>query len=211
MPPYLGGMRITSAEWLGTTALAVRFTSSWGRDYYYQLYAGRSLIGVTSSPLERQVVGQLQPTLWPQWIQLLAVDPAERDTDYGSDLPPRPYNKARVSFTASGWPADAKVIEVTAGTEPGGAVDPDNVVARELFDTNRVYRMVTEPLPGTGEFSLSVVGRDNRLSGGNVGTATPLTVNVLSQPPDVALDADDRRFSVEISGGVATVTFEVQT
>lgn len=206
--PYLGGLAITGAEWVGPSALSISFSTTWGNDYFYQLYAGRSLIGATSSRTQRKVVGQLVPTDWPQYLQLLAVDPADRDTDFGDDLPPRPYNRAKIQFQATSWPADSKSIEVRAGTEPGGDVDPENIVGRAVFNGNRPYAVLTEPLEGSGSWNLEVVGRDNRLLGGNEGESLPAEVEVLATPPDVALDPTTlRRFSANLASGVATILF----
>lgn len=206
--PYLGGFRITGAEWISPTAISVSISTTWGTAYVYQLYAGRTLIGATSSRTERKIVGQLSPTEWPQLLQVLAVDPIHRTTDYGGSLPPRPYNRAKVAFTASAWPADSKAITVTAGNSVGGAVDPDNVVGRSLFDRNRVYSILTDPLEGSGVWNLSIQGRDDRLADGNAGTGLALTVDVLAIPPDVTLDSSTlSRFSVNCSGGIAAISF----
>lgn len=208
--PYLGGLRITGAEWLSATSISVSFSTTWGAAYFYQLYAGRTLIGATSSRTQRRIVGQLVPTEWPQFLQVLAVDPSRRSFDYGSYLPPRPYNRVRVSFTASSWPADSKVISVAAGLTPDGDVDPSNIVGRALFDKNRVYSVLTEPLGGSGTWNLEVFGRDNRLADGNTGESLAMAAEVIATPPDVTLDPSTfRRFSVDISSGVAGVSFTI--
>lgn len=205
--PYLGGTRITGAEWLSAAALAVRFTSTYGSTYLYQLYAGRSLAGTTASPTARQVVGQIAPSQWPQHLTLLAVEPSQRLTDYGALLPRRPYNKARLRFQTSGWPSDARSIDVLAGTTPGGAVDADNRIARVPFDTNRQYAILTPPMPGSGQWNFEVIGRDDTLPEGNAGTALALSAQLLAHPPDVALASDGSRFGVSIENQQATVTF----
>lgn len=207
--PYLGGHRITQAEWVSPTALLVRFSSSWGTAYQYQLYAGRSLIGRTRATSDRQVIGQLQPTDWPQFLQVVAVEPSQRDTDYGSVLPEsRPYNKAKLSITTVGW-TDARLLQVAAGTEVEGAVDWDNVIARELFDTNRAYEIITPPMPGTGEWNFGIRGVDDKALDGNAGTALELAATLASQPPDVVFQDDLTRFTVDISSQTLTVGFEV--
>lgn len=206
--PYLGGLSITGGQWVGATSISVSFSTTWGTSYLYQLYAGRTLIGATSSRRQRKIVGQLVPTEWPQYLQVLAVAPADRDTDFGGSLPPRPYNRAKVHFTATAWPADSKTIEIRAGNSPGGAVDPENVVARAVFNGNRAYELTTEPLEGSGAWSLEVVGRDGRLSGGNEGDALAVSVDVIATPPDVSLDPSTlRRFSAVCSGGVVSISF----
>lgn len=205
--PYLGGFRITSVAWLSSHAIVVAFSSSYG-SYIYQLYAGRSLIGVSRSPEARSVVGDLEPSDWPQHLTVLAVDPGNALTDYGPQLPLRPYNKVRFTFSTSAWPADAKAIELSAGTVVGGAVDPDNVVERIFFDTDGDFEIFSPPMPGSGQWNFEIAGRDNRPSDGNRGTALAVSAEVLAHPPDVVLQDDDTRFSVAVAAGEATITFE---
>lgn len=202
----LGGFKITKAQWVSPTAIRVSFSTSYGTAHQYQLYAGRELIGATLSTSERSVTGQLKPSAWPQHLTIVAVDPAERLTDYGATLPPRPFNRVKLTFSTSSWPADAEFIEVTGGTEPGGSVDPNNLLARVLYDTDREYEITTPPLAGSGVWNFSVAGRDNRPGGGNLGTAATAQATVTAHPPDVAL-VGGNRFSVAIEAGVATVSW----
>lgn len=204
--PYLGGMRITSFEWLSSHTIAVRINSSYGASYFYQLYAGRKLIGVSGAQLARRIVGSLQPAAWPEHITVVAVDTANRRTDYGDDLPLRPYNRVRFRFTTAGWPTDSKRIELRAGTTPGGAVDATNVVGKEPFDTDRDYTIDTPPLSGSGTWNLEVVGIDDRPADGNSGTALAASQAVLAHPPDVQL-VNNARLSVAIASQQVTVSF----
>lgn len=215
MAAYLGGFEITSYAWLDTQSLKVRFTTTY-TDKLHQLYCGRQLIGETSSFTDRVVIGTMIPTDWPEHITLLAVDASQAGTSFGELFPDRPYNRAKISATVSSWPADAKQIEVTAGTAVGGAVDSDNVIYRELYDTDRTYDMIVpavDTFRGSGTWNMEVTGRDNRppadssTESGNLGTAKALTVDVLSHPPDVTLQSDSTRFSITISSGTATVSF----
>jgi hypothetical protein len=206
--PYMGGFQITSVGWLSAGAIAVRFSTSYGSDYCYQLYAGRTLIGTTKSGGARDVVGQLEPSTWPQHLTVLAVSPSNKWTDYGASLPLRPYNRVRLRFKTASWPADSRMIEVSAGTVVGGAVDTDNVVARIPFDTDGDFEIFSPPMPGTGQWNFQIAGRDNRPNDGNRGTALAVSANVLAHPPDVVLQDDDSRFSVVVAGGEATVTLE---
>lgn len=202
---FRGGMTLTSASWLDSHSLRVRFTSTY-TDKLYQLYAGRTLIGRVGSPQARSIVGTLQPSLWPEHIQLLAVDPADFSNDYGAQLPDRPYNRARVSVTTTGW-TDAKYLDVTAGLIPGGGVNAENRIYRELFDTNREYSFLTPPFHGSGTWNLEVFGRDDKPLEGNAGPATALSVKVLSHPPDVQQRSDGTRLAVSVAGGDATINF----
>ena len=206
--PYLGGFRITALGWLSGQSLAVAFSSTWGSRYQYQLYAGRSLIGTTKNTQQRIVVGELIPSEWPQHITLLAVLPGLSLVDYGRELPRRPYNKARITFSTAAWPDDAKLIELSAGSVPGGAVDPENVVERIFFDTDGDFEIFSPPMPGSGQWNFEVAGRDNRLNEGNRGTALAVSAQLLAHPPDVVLQSDNTRFAVAVAGGQATVTFE---
>lgn len=206
--PYLGGFQISAVGWLSSQAIFVRFSSSYGGSYVYQLYAGRTLIGVTRSPLQRRVVGELQPSNWPQHLTLLAVDPGQSLNDYGASLPIRPYNKVRLRFTTASWPADAKLIELSAGTVVGGAVDPENIVRKIPFDTDGEFEIFSPPMAGTGTWNFEIAGRDNRPNAGNRGTALAVSAEVLAHPPDVVLQADDSRLAVTLDAGEATITFE---
>lgn len=207
---YLGGFNLTSLSWAGTTAIRAAFTTTYGTSYLYQLYAGRKRIGVTADASDRVVLGQLQPSLYPQHLMLVAVDPADRFTDFGSQLPKRPFNTVRLRFSTSSWPADAKYIDITAGTVPGGAVDSDNLLTRILFDVDRQYEYVTPALSGSGTWNFEVFGRDSRRSEGNAGTALALSADVLAHPPDVALSSSGSRLTFSVAAGVATVGFTPQ-
>lgn len=201
MAAYLGGCRIVGAAWLGPATLRVRFVTTYS-DRLYQLYAGRRLVGATAAADERAIVGPLVPSAWPEHLTLVAVEPADRLTDYGPTLPPRPYNRVRLRVAASGWPADSKYLEVTGGTEPGGAVDPDNLIDRVLYDTDRTYAIDTDPLAGSGQWSFAVAGADKL---GNAGSALAVAASVVAYPPDVAMAADGSRLTVSAAGGVLTV------
>lgn len=205
--PFLGGFRITGGLWISTAAVMVQFESTYDDLFDYQLYAGRSLIGVTDNPADRQVVGQLLPSDWPQHLTLLAVEPGERLTEYGSLLPRRPYNKARLPFSVSGWPDDAKYLDLVAGTAPGGAVDADNRLERLLFAGDRDYVLYSPPMPGSGTWNFQVLGRDDKRPEGNAGEGVALQADLLAHPPDVPIDADGLRFTVTIENQVATVAF----
>lgn len=200
---YTGGHRITDARWTSTNAIAVRFEAN-DDGLLRQLYAGRTLIGVTSHPSDREVVGQLVQSEWPQMLQLVAVDSANRNTNYGDALPERPYNRAGITVSVSSLPDDAARLEVTAGTEPGGAVDPENVLGNIILEGDGTYSYLTDPLPGSGEWAFEVTPYDSR---GNAGTPLEATVDLKSFPPDVELQSDDTRlFAFSISAGVLNVS-----
>jgi len=206
--PYLGGLEIVSVSWIDTHSIAVRISTTY-TDKLYQLYAGRSLVGVTSGYSDTVIIGTVVPALWPEHLQVLAVNSDEINNDYGSALPDRPYNRAKVTATVAGW-TDAKYLDVTAGTTVGGAVSDSNLIYREFFDTNRVYEMIVPAVgtfEGSGTWNLEAVGRDDKETGGNLGTPQALSVDVLSHPPDVPLQSDGTRFTVSIDSSVATFNF----
>lgn len=206
--PYMGGFRMTKLRWLGRHTLAVQFSSSYGSTYQYQLYAGRCLIGVTRSVNQRTIIGHLRPSDYPQPLTMLAVGVKNVETDYGANLPVRPYNRVELKFTTSSWPADAKFIDITAGTVPSGAVDSTNLLKRLFFDKDRQYTVNSDPMGPGGNWNFEAAGRDDKQPSGNVGTALAMTHNdLLVHPKDVQLDANGDRLVVAISGQQATVTF----
>ena len=209
--PYLGGHAMLSAAWSGPSSLRVRFSTTYGTTYLYQLYAGRTLVGVTESESERTVVGEFSPSVWPQWLQLLAVTRANQLTDYGSTLPPRPYNRCALAWTvAADANTDNKFIDIVSGTAPGGAVVQTNLLKRLEYAGPGNYAWTTLPVAGSGTWNFEVSQRDNKLGStkwpGNEGTALAIqATNVLSTPPDFARNTSGQRFTVSVSGGVATV------
>lgn len=208
--PSLGGLRILTAAYNGDTSIRVTFETTYA-DQLYQLYAGRLLIGATGDLSERSIVGQLVPSLYPQHLAIVAVDPAQRLTDYGDDLPKRPYNRVRIRFTTSGSASDIKFLDVVGSEVPNGVVVADNLIERVLFDTDRQYEVLTPPLPGTGNWDFEVFSRDDKPSDGNTGAALALTADVLAYPPDVALsEATGARLTVSVAAGVATIGFTPQ-
>lgn len=204
--PYLGGLEITGVEWLDSHALKVRFETTWGAQFVYQLYAGRTRIGESSSPAARSVIGLLQSSRYPQHLALLAVEPSQRLTDYGPLLPPRPYNRVRLSFPFTDSAGDAKFLDVFAGTTPGGAVDLSNRIGRLLYDADRTYQFLTKPLDGTGQWNFQVRPTDDKPADGNAGTGVTGSASVLAHPPDVELQ-NGARLSVSVASGTATISF----
>jgi hypothetical protein len=205
--PYLGGIAITAYAWEGPFALRVQFTTTYGTSYCYQLYAGRSLVGWTESVSDTEILAQVIPSEWPQHITLLAVDPDERSTDYGADLPPRPYNQVKLEWTTVGWPADTRFCEITASTTPGGAVDLDNVLENMLFDSNGDFLYITDPLAGSGNWPFEISGRDATKPDGNRGTPIAVNADIYAHPPDVEFVDDYNRFTAVSDGVDLTVSF----
>ena len=205
---YLGGVRHTASEWIGLSALLVRFETLHD-DCVHHVYVGRRLSAVASAG-SRSVVVPLLETEWPQPITIVAQDAAYADRDVGDDLPPRPWNATRLIVTAEGatW-ADAKTIEVRSGEFPGDPADDDFERARTVYQGEGTYTIEVPPLPGAGHWGLEVVGRDKTLPTGNVGSTATVTVRVECAPPDLVLQADGERFAVAVAGGVASIDCEV--
>lgn len=205
--PFLGGLRIRFVAWMGANAIRVDFESFYRGRFQYQLYAGRTLIGQTYSPAERHIVAPLAPTHWPQVLQVVAVSSSQRLTDYGRQLPPRPYNKALIDVVTTSWPADSRSIEVAAGDEPGGVVDPDHIVARQNWRRDQTYTLTTIPLGPSGGWNFQVAGRDARPPGGNRGLPRELSTTLLTQPSDYALTAAGARFDASVADNTLSVQF----
>ncbi len=203
---FLGGVRLTQLAWLSEGALQVRFETI-HPDCVHHLYAGRDKVGATASITERGLLARLKPSVWPPHLMLVAALPENGATDFGDLLPPRPFNRPRVSFVASGgsWAA-AKTIEVLAGEFPGDPVDADNEIARSVFQWQGAYEIQLPPMAGSGFWAGRIQGRDNVPPTGNVGDPLDFTFRVNTAPPDLV---GRNRFSIAVAGGVATINCEV--
>lgn len=206
--PFLGGHAVTWASWEGPFALLVKFSTTY-TDKCHQVYFGRSLVGYTENVDQRQIMCHCAPSEWPEHgPQMVAVEPEQRATDYGSLLPPRPYNAVKMSCTTVDWAPGTKYLEIVAGNAAGEAVDTDNVLANVLIDTDREYEFITLPLPGSGVWSFEAAGRGETRPDGNRGTPAALSVHVDAHPPDVDYTADDyNRLDAVATGGTLTVSF----
>jgi hypothetical protein len=205
--PYLGGFAITGMSGEeGSQALLVAFETTYDELYHHQLYINRTFAGVTDNTTDRSILAYYVAGDWPQEVQILAVDVEEQYTDYGSYLPPRPYNQIKITTTTTGW-TDAEFIEVTAGTEPAGAVDLDNIIGKEFFDNNRDYEFITDPLSGSGVWSFEIAGIDGTVPEGNRGTAATASASIYAYPPDVEPQDDETRFALSIVTGDLVVDF----
>lgn len=206
-PYYLGGMTPFKTGWLGPRAVFVEFASDL-TDSVYQLYAGRKLIGSTISPRERRVSGQLLVDDAPCPLTVVRVPSANRLTDYGPLLPAQPFNRFALEWAAAGYPADAKCFEITASLVAGDPADPDNVLARVEYIGDRSYRFQLPPLPSGGVWTYRITPRDDALPSGNAGTATDVEVDAVLPPADLEMDDDGNRFSLALSAGELTASFE---
>lgn len=207
MTSYLGGTRIVFVSWQGASTIRVDFVSIYSGKLY-QLYAGRTLLGETTTTGEKHILATMTPTLWPEWLQVVAIDPELKGTDLGLQLPPRPYNKARIALDTTGWPDDAKAIEVISGTEPGGAVSTDNVVAHQLvINPDGPYTITTTPIGPSGQWNFEAYGIDDKPTDGNPGEPLELSCDLLTMPRDFDPQDDGTRFAVTADAGVMTLNY----
>lgn len=207
MTVLLDGVKITKVGWAGRRALAVEFSTNY-TDRLHQLYAGRCLIGSTRQIAERRIVAQLNPTTGtPATLMLAAVSDGEGAVDYGHTFGRLPANRYLLSWSAASYPADADHFEITGSTEPGGEVDPENVLERVHYVGDGDYTWLSPYLDGSGQHKFKITPRDNRQPAGNAGTATEITVNSLLPPDDVAFQDDGSRFLLTEDTGVVTVDF----
>ena len=206
-PPFTHGIEITAVVKLSDASILVRFDSVYGEDYLHQLYVGRTLVGVTTGPNRRQVIGQWWPGLYSETIQLLAVDPSDRTTDFGDDLPDRPYNRVKISYNTASMSLDTRRVEIASGTEPGGAVDEENIVGQDFYRGSGTFSLITDPLGPGGEWNFEVAGRDGTAPDGNRGTPLELSATIKAHPPDLEPFPDGDRFEVEAAAGTLTLSY----
>lgn len=205
--PYSGGSQITNLEWVDVFALRVDFETTYD-NLIHQVYIGRSLAGNTESMADLSLICHAIPSIYPEHIQLLAVDPADRYTDFGAILPDRPYNAVKLAWTTSGWAPDTRRIEIAAGTEAGGSVVTSNVIGKVPFDDDGAFQFLTDPLPGSGEWNFQIAGRDKTKPNGNRGIPLAISADILAHPPDLARQPDGyNRLAVTITGGNLTASF----
>lgn len=207
MSVLLDGMKITKVGWAGRRALAIEFETIY-TDRLHQLYAGRCLIGHTRRIAERRITAQFNPESGtPATLMLAAVSDGEGLVDYGYAFGRLPANRYVLSWSASGYPADADHFEITGSAEPGGEVVADPVLKRLHFVGDGNYTWETPYLDGSGQHKFKITPRDACEPAGNAGTATEVTVNSLLPPDDIAFNSDGSRFSLAEESGVVTLDF----
>ncbi len=204
---YLGGQTITAAGWAGARAVYVDFVSTYGTGWHWQLYAGRLRIGTTDTSRDRRIIGQLIVSTAPAPLTLIRVDTPNRLTDFGPLLPPVPWHRFELRWSASSFPVDTSRFVLTASLAPGEEPDPANILAEPAFTGDGDYAFRLPPLPRSGDWKYAVTPYDNARPVGNPGTPAVVTVAAAVPPPDVALQEDGTRFSAAIGGGNLLVTF----
>jgi len=204
---FLGGMTIVGVGWAGAQAVWMDFESQYTSGWRWQLYANRTLIGITDAPGERRIIGQLPPTDIPFPLTLIRVREADALTDYGDEIPPQPWNRYRLRWTAPGVDADTDHFDVIGATGPGEAADASLVLARVPYVGDIAYSHELVSVTESGTWQFGIVPRDNALPLGNAGTISTVDVEAVVMPPDVQLDDDGNRFSLSSVGGLVTVDF----
>lgn len=204
---FLGGMTVSAVGWINPMTIYVDFVSQFTDGWLWQLYSNRSLIGCTRIPSERRIVGQIVAAALPAPLTLVRVDSANILTDYSQYLPARAWNRYRLNWTTSGMSADTDHFDVIEGTEPGGAIDATNILAKVPFQSDGEYTFELPPFEQNGDWEVGIVPRDNAIPLGNAGATSSQAVTVLACPPDVQFDASGKRLTVSIVAGVATVAF----
>ncbi|TWT49016.1 hypothetical protein KOR42_39320 [Thalassoglobus neptunius] len=200
---------ITELYWSSPTDLTVRFVSG-ETARRHQVYIGRRLAGETGSPSQRRLTINLIPTVWPQWLTVVAIDEEEAGLDRGAWLPPRPYNSVRVTFGNADWTGDPHEIDVRAwdlfrGQSPDGAIDYSTPIATVVAEEQTTsYEIHSDPLPGSGNWNLGLRGRDTKNPDGNVGPTAEFSVEVLATPPDF-----ESPFSASGSSGTLTLSARI--
>lgn len=206
---YLGGMTVTDVGWIGPTSVYVDFVSQYDDDdgWLWQLYANRTLIGVTRAVTERRIVGQLVDSATPAWLTLLRVAASSVLTDFGAQIPAGPFNRYRLDWTPSGSDADLHHWDVTMGAAAGEDPDPENVIARVPFHGDRAYSFNLPPFETPGTWTYAITPRDDALPLGNAGTPVEVAIVAAVPPPDLAFEDDEPRFTASVTSGVLTVEF----
>lgn len=206
MAGFLGGFAVTHVGWSGPSAVEVRFATV-ETGFLYQLYAGRTRIGSTLLPNERRIVGQLFPDDTPTPLTVLRVDPADRLTDFGPQLPQWPWNRFRLTWSAASYPADTRYWDIHASPAAGEAIDGETLVGRVLFRGDGNYEFPAPPVATSGDWSYRVTPRDGTFPDGNAGTPGDISITALVPPPDVTPDNDGNRFTLSVSGGNLVASF----
>jgi hypothetical protein len=208
MPPYFGGFDYVDAGLLGPTSVYVDVVSAY-TDKYYQLYAGRTLIGVTASVAASRIVGQLNLAGGaPAPLTVVAVEAVDLTTDFGALIPDWPSDRFELDWSTSyGDASDVDHFLITRSDAAGLVNDPNNVVGQVNYSGDGDYHFDVPPLPTCGAWQLAVIPVDNAKPTGNPGTASVLTVEATVPPNDLVPDDQGNAFKVADSGGTLSVTF----
>lgn len=206
MTASLGEFRISAIEWSGRHALTVEVESP-HVDRYWQMYAGRRLVGVSTYLGQKRVIGQVMPTHCATPITIVMVDTVDRATDFGNSLPRRPWNRFRFGWSASAFPADSRWFAISASPAAGEAVDYSTFLARVAYVGNGAYGFDLPAVNECGQWLYGVTPFDDAVPNGNAGTPAELAVDALVYPPDIAIGDDDQRLTAEMVADDLVVSF----
>jgi hypothetical protein len=204
--PYTAGFKFKSVDWIGPNVIRVDVDRGAYGDYRWQLYAGRTLIGVSPTSRSR-IDGAINFGGAAAPLSVIAVDPIDALNDYGHLLHRKPWNAYRVTWPAVA-DADCKNYQIVAGRDPGDDYDLTNVIANVPHVAGLAsYSFELPPFPDRGDWSIAVIAKDNALADGNSGTPREVIVPALVYPPDFVLTESGSRFETTLDAGVLTVSF----
>ncbi len=209
MSAQMGGLKITDMQWTGPHTLQVKFASKL-LNRFFQLYAGRRLVGVTESTTARRILGQLMPTRISAPMTVLAVTPSDRLTNFGPQLPRRPWNRYVLDWTADDYPADSRFFDLTSSPAADEEVSDSNLLARIEYVGDIAYSFDLPELTAGGLWKYRLTPRDNALPLGNAGTPQTVEVAALVYPADLVRNAAGERFTCEIEAGAVHLSFVYQ-
>lgn len=207
--PYTGGMTITATEYRGPNALAITFRADGHTTELVQCYVGKRLAATTRNTSDREIIVDIQATTRAIPLTLLAVDPAQAQIDYSSQLEWKPWNLYCITFTSPDpLPDDIDRYEIAMSTTAGAAYDSANIVGVVPHVAGRTqYTFRLPDIETDGDWEVAVIPRDNAKPSGNAGTADASTIAAIVYPLDLEPDADGKRFTITVSGGSATAAF----
>lgn len=209
MAASLGEFQIEDIYWSGRNALTVVIATA-RTDRFIQIYAGRKLVGVSSSLGALTVTGQVQPTHCPTPITIVTVDSDNRANDYGEQLPDRPWNRYRIRWSAASFPSDSRWFAISASPAATEPVDYATTLTRVAFLGDGTYAFELPAVNECGEWTYGITPLDDALPTGNAGTPAELAVDALVYPPDVLTNDDGTRLTADIAAGLLTVGFAFQ-
>lgn len=137
--PLLAGTTIIRRrlQMLGPTRLLIPFDTIWNNKIY-QAYAGCVFLGRTDNTTDRVIQAELPGGvdffLNPQnrlyHLTLIAVDPLDKDVDFGEMLAPRPHPIAELTYDAADPDGDAKEDLIYGSVIPGCGPNFENPIGR---------------------------------------------------------------------------------
>jgi hypothetical protein len=205
--PFFGGFDYVDSGLLGPNAVFVDLVTSYA-DRYYQLYAGRTLIGVTTDPTRTRIVGQLNPQGGGSVpLTVVAVAPEDIATDFSAEIPLWPSDRFSLSWSTSyGGGTDVDHFLISRSDSAGGADDTSNVIGRVNYTGDGPYTFDSPPLPACGAWTYGVTPYDNAQPTGNPGATATVTVQATIPPLDLVPDSQGNRFEAAVAAGVLSIS-----